>query len=398
MGCGMSKLSTACPGAPRVTDGAAGNRRSIMGAEMAQEWPIVEGKFQSLKNLIGNTPLAAIKCKMQGREFTIYAKLEMYNLTGSIKDRMAFYVVRSGYNRGLIVPGDTICEASSGNTGIALAAIGSALNHPVRIYMPDWMSKERIAMIQSYGAEVVLISHEEGGFRGSINKSKKNSIPKTTRFLSDQFSTGANVLAHFTTTGPEIAAQLKSIGASPCAFVAGVGTGGTVMGCLHYFREAFPGRPIAVHPVEPTNSPILTNGVKVDTTLKHRIQGISDEFVPSIVDLSALSSIVSIPDGDAILMAQRLAKELGIGVGISSGCNFLAALHVAQKFSYQGPVVTIFCDDQKKYLSTDLTKDEPVLDGYMTPTIELVEYDVIRCPVEVPCIEPSDWTGTVSTA
>jgi len=185
-------------------------------------------------------------------------------------------------------------------------------------------------------------------------------------FLPRQFSNAANVEAHQTTTGPEIWCQLRAQGLIPDAFVAGVGTGGTVMGVGRFLRGKNP--KIRVHPVEPSESPTLSTGFCVG---KHRIQGISDEFIPAIVNLEELSPILAIPDGDSILMAQKLACELGLGVGISSGCNFLAALQAQEELGADAVVVTVFADDNKKYLSTDLLRQEPVEERYLAPQIEL---------------------------
>ena len=172
--------------------------------------------------------------------------------------------------------------------------------------------------------------------------------------------------AHETTTGPEIWAQLESAGLRPDAFVGGVGTGGTVMGVGRYLRARNPD--IRVHPVEPAESPTISTGHKVG---KHRIQGISDEFIPALVDLTLLDSVIPVSDGDSILMAQKLASSLGLAVGISSGCNFLAALQVQEELGPAAVVATVFADDNKKYLSTDLTHVEPVRPDYLAPEVTL---------------------------
>jgi cysteine synthase len=329
--------------------------------------PRLDRQRTALRRLIGNTPLLAVHARYQGRPLTVYAKSEQVNLTGSIKDRMALYALEQAYAAGEIHPGDTIAEATSGNTGISFAAIGRALGHPVTIFMPDWMSAERKDLIRSYGAEVVPVSRAEGGFVGAIRMAEEFAAHRTGVFLPRQFSNRANVEAHAATTGPEIAAQLDERGLQPDAFVAGVGTGGTVMGVGAFLRRRYPG--IRIHPVEPAESPTLSTGHKVG---KHRIQGVSDEFIPAIVELAQLDAVVPISDGDSILMAQKLAGQLGLGVGISSGCNFLAAVRVHQELGPESVVVTVFPDDNKKYLSTDLLRDEPVRDGYLAPDVELL--------------------------
>jgi cysteine synthase A len=334
-------------------------------------------KLIAVARRIGGTPLLELQCRSRGREQRIYAKHEAYNFTGSIKDRMALYILQRAYASGEIAPGDVIAEATSGNTGISFAAIGRALGHPVRIYMPDWMSRERVLVIQSLGAAVIPVSAELGGFLGSIRMTDDFARETAHVFRPQQFDNSANVQAHYETTGPEVTAQLATIGRKPTAFVAGVGTGGTVMGLAQHLRENFPG--VAAHPLEPANSPTLRTGHKVG---RHRIQGISDEFVPSIVKLGELGRILDVWDGDALVMAQRLASELGIAVGISSGANLLGALEIAHEQGDGACVATVFCDDNKKYLSTDLCSDEECKEHYQVNHVELLDFRVIP-PVPV---------------
>jgi cysteine synthase A len=329
-------------------------------------------RFRSLRCLIGRTPLLAIDCRHRGLETTVYAKFEVRNFTGSIKDRMALQILESAFREGRVQPGDVIVEATSGNTGISFAAIGRALGHDVRIYMPDWMSRERVLVIQSLGATVVPVSREEGGFLGSIERTETFAREHGRVFLPRQFESPDNAEAHYRSTGPEILAQIRSLGLEPTAFVAGVGTGGTVMGVGRYLREHVPD--VVVHPLEPANSPTLRTGCKVG---KHRIQGISDEFVPAVVHLDELDEVVDVWDGDAILAAQMLAARLGLGVGISSGANLLGALQVAHRQGPDAVVATVLCDSNKKYLSTDLCGHEPVQDHYLTPDLELLGCRVV---------------------
>ena len=322
-------------------------------------------------NLVGNTPMYVINFKYRGESRTIYAKAEHLNLTGSIKDRMALHILRDAYKTGAIKPGDTIVEATSGNTGIAFAAIGKAFGHPVKIFMPDWMSFERKAIIKCFGAEEILVSHEEGGFLGSIALCEKMSCENQNVFLPHQFSNSANANAHYEGTGREIWHQLEKLNLAADAFVAGVGTGGTVMGVGNFLREKNP--KVKIHPLEPAESPTLSTGCKVG---KHRIQGVSDEFIPAIVEMNRLDEVISISDGDSILMAQKLACALGLAVGISSGANFLGALAAQNKLG-KAVVATVFADSNKKYLSTDLVKEEPVRDDYLSNDVELIDFDTI---------------------
>lgn len=328
--------------------------------------------FSRIEELIGNTPLLAIDFRYGGIEQTVFAKAEYLNLSGSIKDRMALHILKEAYRTGEIKTGDTIVEATSGNTGISFAAVGRAFGHQVKIFMPDWMSRERISLIKSYGAQVVLISKEEGGFLGSIDRCEKFARENENVFLPCQFSNSANPEAHYLSTGPEIIRQLASRELTPDAFVAGVGTGGTIMGAGSYLRSKFP--KVRIYPLEPLESPTLTTGYKVGS---HRIQGISDEFIPEIVKLAELDQVISVSDGDSILMAQKLASELGLAVGISSGANFLGALRAIQKDPERSVVVTVFADDNKKYLSTDLVKEESRNGNYLSNEIELTGYQTI---------------------
>jgi cysteine synthase A len=323
--------------------------------------------------MVGNTPLIAIHLLYRGAPRTIYAKAENLNLTGSIKDRIAVHILRKAIHEGVLTAGGYIAEATSGNTGISFSSVGRALGHPVRIFMPDWMSQERKGLMRSFGAEIQLVSREEGGFLGSIALAEAFAKATPGAFLPRQFSNDENAQAHFETTGPEIWWQLEAQGLVPDAFVAGVGTGGTVMGVGRFLRSRKSS--IKIHPLEPANSPTLTTGHKVG---KHRIQGISDEFIPPILHLKELDEVVAVDDGDAILMAQKLATQLGLGVGISSGANLLGALQVQNRLGPNAVVATILCDSNKKYLSTDLLGDEPVKPGFMSPDVELASAEAFR--------------------
>jgi cysteine synthase A len=329
----------------------------------------IDKRLSGLSSLIGNTPLLEMNLSYKGDPRRIYAKAEFLNMTGSIKDRMAFHIMERAYHRGTLKAGDTIVEATSGNTGISFSALGKALGHKVKIFMPDWLSTERINLIRSLGADIRLVSKEDGGFLRSIEMARNLSDCQDCVYLPSQFSNEDNVETHFLGTGPELWWQLHFRSLQPDAFVAGVGTGGTIMGVGRYLKEQ--DASIRIYPLEPYNSPTLSTGHKVG---KHRIQGISDEFIPSIVDLESLDPIVSVDDGDAIIMASRLASELGIGVGISSGANLLGALKVQDKLGRDKIVVSIFPDDNKKYLSTDLLKEEPVKDLHLSKDVELVNF------------------------
>jgi cysteine synthase A len=342
-------------------------------------------RLAGLRVLIGNTPLLEIHCEVDGRSRIVWAKAEHLNLTGSIKDRMAYHVLRSAYLHGQLTPGAPIIEATSGNTGISFASLGTALGHPVTIYMPDWMSPERQMLLKSFGARLELVSKAEGGFIGAIEKAEAAAKRDPSAFLPRQFSNEENVLTHERATGPEIWAQMRGRAhRDPDAFVAGVGTGGTIMGAGRYLRRMQP--KIRLHPVEPASSPTLSIGHKVGS---HRIQGISDEFVPPIVKLEELEPAIAVDDGDAILMAQQLASELGLGVGISSGANFLAAIEAGERLGDGASVVTIFPDSNKKYLSAGLMNEEPVRADFLAPRIRLRGYHAIGRVCDV-CFDASE--------
>ncbi|WPU94684.1 cysteine synthase family protein [Mucilaginibacter sabulilitoris] len=338
----------------------------------ALEPAVLNAKFKNLWHLVGNTPMVELHYLYKGNPNKIYVKCEHYNLTGSVKDRMALYILYQAYKNGLIKPQDRIIEATSGNTGISFSAIGKALGHEVLIMMPDWLSRERMDIIKSLGAKIHLVSKAEGGFLGSIAIAERMKESLRNVFLPRQFENNANVEAHEMTTGPEIWAQLQQIGITPNVFVAGVGTGGTVMGIGNYLKQVNPAT--MVHPLEPAESPTMSTGHKVGS---HRIQGISDEFIPSIVKLNDLNNIIQANDGDAILMAQKLSAQLGLAVGISSGANVIGAIKLKEQYGAEAVVVTLFSDSNKKYLSTDLMKEEPVKEGYLSREITFTNYEPI---------------------
>lgn len=295
-----------------------------------------------MRELIGGTPLVKIQVEYNGTIKNIYAKLEYYNYTGSIKDRMAKYVLDKAYLHGEIKKGTPIIEATSGNTGISFSALGAMRGNPVHIFMPDWASIERIKIMEMYGAKVYLVSREEGGFRECIIRAD-NLAKELGGFRPRQFSNNLNIQAHYDCTGKEIIDS----GINPQAFICGFGTGGTLMGVSKRLKEHFPN--ITTYALEPDNMTLLSQDKVYGS---HRIEGIGDDFLPDIIDKNLIDRVITISDSEAINMAKRLSKELGLGVGISSGANFLGAVLIEGE-----NVVTIFADDFKKYLSTDLFKD-----------------------------------------
>ncbi|MBQ8780602.1 MAG: PLP-dependent cysteine synthase family protein [Oscillospiraceae bacterium] len=328
--------------------------------------------FESLKNMSGNTPLLEISFTYKEQPRKIYAKAEYFNYTGSIKDRVAYYIMKKAYETGSIKEGDVVAEATSGNTGIAFSAISTYLGHKAVIFMPDWMSRERINLMKSFGAEVRLVSREEGGFLGSIDLCRKLAENGGV-FLPEQFSNEDNCDAHYYLTGDEISRQLDSFGLKADAVVAGVGTGGTVMGIGRRLKDDNPS--VEIYPLEPLNSPTLSTGYKVGN---HRIQGISDEFIPDILKLDKCGKVVSVDDIDSVIMAQRLSRELGLGVGISSGANFLGSVIAGDRLGNDAVITTVFADDNKKYLSTDYSNEFTPAPDSISSQIKLLGFRAVR--------------------
>ena len=259
-----------------------------------------------------------------------------------------------------------VIEATSGNTGISLAALGAYYKHPVYIFMPDWASTERVKLMKAFGAEVTLLSKEEGGFKKCLEEAKKLAKEKN-GYLANQFANTDNILAHYETTGEEIVNTLPE---KVSAFISGVGTGGTLIGIGRRLKKW--DNNVEIVALEPDKMPLISQNKIIEN---HKIEGIGDDFVPDLLDKNLLDKIILVNDEDAINMSRRLAKELGLGVGISSGANFIAGVIYQEKINK--PIVTIFADDNKKYLSTDLTKDIDTNNKFISNNIKLIDYEVI---------------------
>lgn len=316
--------------------------------------------------LIDNTPMLKITYKNGDKINYIYTKLESYNPTGSIKDRVAFYMIDKAKERGVLKNNMPIIEATSGNTGISLAALGAYYKHPVFIFMPDWASEERVKLMKNYGANVILVSRKEGGFKRCLEEAKKLAKEKN-GFWSNQFANTDNLLAHYETTGKEIINQLPE---KVSAFISGVGTGGTLIGVGRKLRKW--NENIKIVALEPEKMPIISKNKIIS---EHKIEGIGDDFIPDLLDKNMIDEIILVNDDDAINMSRRLAKELGIGVGISSGANFIAGIIYQEKVNK--PVVTVFADDNKKYLSTDLSKEIDDNRNFRSNKIKLLDYKLV---------------------
>ena len=320
----------------------------------------------SEKDIFGNTPMISIKYRYKGRENKVNVKLEYYSLTGSIKDRVAYYIIDNAKKRGELKEGMPIIEATSGNMGISLSAIGRYYGHSAYIFMPDWVSKERVHLMKGYGANVFLFSKQEGGFLRCIKEAEKIS-KDLNGFLANQFSNKDNILAHYETTGKEIIEQVtEKIG----GFVSGIGTGGTLMGTSKRLKEKY--NDMITVAIEPDKMPILSRGELLG---QHKIEGIGDDFIPYLVDRNKIDKIILINDDDAINMSRKISKELGIGIGISSGANFLGSILLADEIKDR--VVTVFADDNKKYLSTELSNDIDYNQKFISNKIELLSYTVL---------------------
>ena len=309
-------------------------------------------KLNEVKRLIGNTPLIEVSYSYKGKVKTVLAKLEWYNLSGSIKDRPAYEIIKTAYEKGELKEGQTICETTSGNMGISISAIARLINNPVVICMPKFMSEERKELLKLYGAKLELTENFIEAFKKS-EEYKKNGA-----YLTYQFENDNNPKAHFNGTAKEIFSKLKDIP----YFVSGVGTGGTLMGIGSFLKSKLGTKIVALDPKEAS---LLTFGRSMG---KHKIQGLSDEIIPKIYDRNLVDSIIQISSDDAVCMAQKLCKELGLGVGISSGANFLACVLTEDR------AVTVFADDNKKYLSTDLSGN---VKSDLVDEIKLIGYKVL---------------------
>ncbi len=301
-------------------------------------------------DLIAHTPVVRLN-RLPGKgDAEVWAKLENYNPGGSVKDRICLAMIEAAEKAGRLKPGDTIVEPTSGNTGIGLALVAAVKGYKLVLTMPDTMSEERRSLLVAYGAQLVL-TPDTRGMHGAIAKAEELARANPGYFMPQQFNNPANPEIHYRTTGPELAEQLGPID----AFVAGVGTGGTITGVGRYLREHLKKRPLIVA-VEPRNSPVLSGGPPGF----HKIQGIGAGFVPSTLDPRIYDEIITVSDEDAAVHSRRLAREEGLLVGISSGANCCAALQVAKRLGKGTVVATVFCDTGERYLTTDLFQAEGI--------------------------------------
>ncbi len=301
-------------------------------------------------DLIGHTPVVRLN-RIPGKDDAeVWAKLENYNPGGSVKDRICLSMIEAAEKVGRIKPGDTIVEPTSGNTGIGLALVAAVKGYNLILTMPDTMSEERRSLLVAYGAKLVL-TPDTRGMHGAIAKAEELCRENPRYFMPQQFSNPANPEIHYRTTGPELMEQLARID----AFVAGVGTGGTISGAGRYLHEHSKTK-VQVVAVEPANSPVLSGGEPGF----HKIQGIGAGFVPKNLDTRSYDEIITVSDEDAAAYSRRLAREEGLLVGISSGANCYAAVQVARRLGKGKVVAVVFCDTGERYLTTDLFQAEGI--------------------------------------
>ena len=318
----------------------------------------------NIGKLIGNTPMIKIDYEYEGKTSSIYSKLEYYNYSGSIKDRIALYILETERKNGNLAEGQIIVEVTSGNTGISFSAIGALLGHDVHIFMPDWVSLERRNLIEMYGAHVHLVSKEEGGFKKALELAEEFA-KENDAYRPLQFDNPLNVEAQYNTTGQEIIDAAPHVN----AFVSGIGTGGTLMGIGKRLKANNPES--KVFALEPSTLSILKMGMEEGS---HMIEGIGDDFIPKIVDRDVIDDIVLIHDCDAINMSKRIAKEFGLGIGISSGANFLAGVLMDND---DLNIATVFADDNKKYITTKLSEEVDDNPDLISNKIKLLGFEVL---------------------
>ena len=304
----------------------------------------------SFLDLVGNTPLVRVNNLIKKDELKadVLAKLEYFNPAGSVKDRIAKEMILDALEKGLINENTTLIEPTSGNTGIGLSAVATALNLKIIITMPETMSVERRNLMKAYGAELVLTPGSEG-MKGAIAKAKELASQIENSFILGQFENPANPTAHYKTTGPEIYEQTEG---KVDNFVAGVGTGGTISGIGKYLKEKNP--EVKVVAVEPASSPVLSTGKGG----AHKIQGIGAGFVPETLDTKIYDEIITVENEDAFATGKEMAKTEGILVGISSGAALYAAKELAKREENAGKtIVVLLPDGGDRYLSTPLIQD-----------------------------------------
>ncbi|MEV3678066.1 cysteine synthase A [Paenibacillus larvae] len=302
---------------------------------------------ENITQLIGNTPLVRLNRVVPEGSAEIYVKLEFQNPGASVKDRIAISMIETAEKEGNLKPGATIIEPTSGNTGIGLAMVAAAKGYKAILVMPDTMSMERRNLLRAYGADLVLTPGAEG-MKGAISRAEELLAENPHYFMPQQFKNQANIDIHRRTTGPEIVEAIQAHDGKLDAFIAGVGTGGTITGTGEVLKKHFPG--IRVYAVEPTASPVLSGGKPGP----HKIQGIGAGFVPDILNTEVYDQIIQVDNEDAFATSRQVAKQEGILGGISSGAAIHAALQVAKELGEGKRVVAVVPSNGERYLSTPL--------------------------------------------
>ncbi|MCP9447759.1 MAG: cysteine synthase A [Nitrospira sp.] len=304
---------------------------------------MISGLHKDITELIGRTPLVRLNRLSKPDSATIYGKVEFFNPAGSVKDRICLNMINEAERQGKLKPGGTIIEPTSGNTGIGLAMIAAVRGYKLILVMPESMSMERASLLSSYGAQLVLTPAWEG-MKGSIKEAESILAQNPSYFMPDQFSNPANPAMHRMTTAVEI---WDALNGKIDAFVAAVGTGGTITGCGEVFKEK--NLNIQVIAVEPATSPVLSGG----DPGPHKIQGIGAGFIPKVLNRKILDRVITVTDDEAYQTAKLLAKKEGLLVGISAGANVFAAQKVADELGPGKNVVTILCDTGERYISIE---------------------------------------------
>ncbi|MDQ0872025.1 cysteine synthase A [Paenibacillus sp. V4I3] len=306
---------------------------------------------QSITDLIGDTPLVRLNRVVPEGSAEIYVKLEYQNPGASVKDRIAISMIEVAEQEGILKPGDTIVEPTSGNTGIGIALVAAAKGYKAILVMPETMSLERRNLLRAYGAQLVLTPGAEG-MKGAIKRAEELQAENPSYFIPQQFKNQANVKVHRETTGPEIVEAINAHDGKLDAFISGIGTGGTITGAGGVLKENFPN--IKIYAIEPAASPVLSGGKPGP----HKIQGIGAGFVPDILNTSIYDEIIAVENEDAFETSRRVAKEEGILGGISSGAAIFAALKVAKELGAGKRVVAVIPSNGERYLSTPLYQFE----------------------------------------
>lgn len=317
-------------------------------------------KFATLWGVIGDTPMMEIGYTWHGIKRSVFIKCEYSNLTGSIKDRVALYLLERAYRKGQLQPGSTIVEVTGGNMGISFAAIARRLGFSVKALIPQSTDRERVEVMQSFGTDVTLVS---GGIANAMKLAESMASENDQFFLPHRYSSTLNAEVHEQTTGAELWTQLTRRGIKPDAFVSCTGTGATLTGFAKYLKRR--NNTITVHPVE-----VSEDAHVLPLRNKFVIPGLTEPFLPNTAEACRFDESLYVQEGDAIHLGKKLAGQLGLYVGLSSAINFLGAVAAQNRLGDDARVATVFCDTHNQYLDPALVSNVPVRDNFFTPHIE----------------------------